>query len=76
MYATNTGVHITIDTEYTDTSIKGGGLNKITPVLDVISQAFERNYIYILLRLPVSYDISPLKRAKLIFLTTSRQASG
>jgi hypothetical protein len=52
------------------------GLNKITPVLDVINQMFERNYISILLQLPVGYDISPLKRAKLKKLTTSREASG
>jgi hypothetical protein len=32
--------------------------------------------IYIILQLPLGYDISPLKRVKLKILTTSRQASG
>ena len=32
--------------------------------------------IYILLQLPLGYDISPLKRVKLNILTTNRQASG
>ena len=32
--------------------------------------------IYIILQLPLGYDISPRKRVKLKFLTTSRQASG
>ena len=32
--------------------------------------------IYIILQLPLGYDISPRKRVKLKILTTSRQASG